>query len=137
MLSKTRTKYAYINYNDIPHRIQLGDLDAYDIIITKDTHEQYYINEDLVPFPILSKRFCYSSIEEALQSINNSSEIYEGQIISVLHDNKHKLYSIHINNNGYELSRLIDEFELNSLIEELDNSIVTKEDIDSLFGEEV
>lgn len=39
--SNNRVKYAYLNYNEISERLRIGDIDEYDVIFTKDTHEQY------------------------------------------------------------------------------------------------
>lgn len=54
-MAKNRIKYAYKNRDEIQNAIDIGQLDAYDIIITKDTHEQFQVQEDLSYIPITSK----------------------------------------------------------------------------------
>ena len=83
-MSKAYSKNAYINQNEISERIENGQLDAFDIIYTKDTHLCFIISPELTPIEIKSKVFVFTSVEEAEEELNNSSYTYEGQIVSIL-----------------------------------------------------
>ena len=70
-MAKNRIKYAYKNRDEIQNAIDIGQLDAYDIIITKDTHEQFQVQEDLSYIPITSKIYTFPTIKDAENYIKN------------------------------------------------------------------
>lgn len=135
-MAKNRIKYAYKNRDEIQNAIDIGQLDAYDIIITKDTHEQFQVQEDLSYIPITSRVYTFPTIEEAKSYIKTSSDKYNGQIISVLDGDIFHPYMINQIDDNYSISKLIFENEIDAKMDELDSTIVTQEDIDSLFGKE-
>lgn len=100
-MADNRVKYAYLNYGDISSRIENGDVDAYDIVFTKDTHEQYFIKEDLGLLRIISKVYCFDSIQSAKESLNNNTDTYAGQIVAIT-DNDSGAYHGYIVNKGDE-----------------------------------
>jgi hypothetical protein len=135
-MTKNRIKYAYKNCDEIQNAIDIGQLDAYDIIITKDTHEQFQVQEDLSYIPITSKIYTFPTIEDAENYIKTSSDKYNGQIISVLDGDIFHPYMINQIGDNYFINKLIFENEIDIKMDELDSTVVTQEDIDSLFGKE-
>lgn len=100
MATKTRAKWGYLTYADMLQKIEEGKLNAYDIVFGKDTHEQYFITEDLKPLTIKTKVFCYDTTGEAYQELNKeNSGAYEGQMISI---KKNDVYVAYIVNKNYE-----------------------------------
>ena len=106
--SNNRVKYAYLNYNEIPERLKIGDIDEYDIIFTKDTHEQYLIKDDLSLLNIHSRIYRFDSIESAKKSLNSNSDTYKGQIVAIA-DNNLGVY------HGYIVNRVNEEYTVTSL----------------------
>lgn len=96
-MSKAYSKNAYINQNEISERIENGQLDAFDIIYTKDTHLCFIISPELTPIEIKSKVFVFTSVEEAEEELNNSSYTYEGQIVSILSNGIYRAYIVNKN----------------------------------------
>lgn len=135
-MAKNRIKYAYKNHDEIQNAIDIGQLDAYDIIITKDTHEQFQVQEDLSYIPITSRIYTFPTIENAENYIKTSSDKYNGQIISVLDGDIFHPYMVNQIGDNYFINKLIFETEIDAKMDELDSTIVTQEDIDSLFGKE-
>lgn len=137
-MAKNRIKYAYKNRDEIQNAIDIGQLDAYDIIITKDTHEQFQVQEDLSYIPITSKIYTFPTIKDAENYIKTSSDKYNGQIISVLDGEIFHPYMINQIGDNYFINKnkLIFENEIDTKMDELDSTVVTQEDIDSLFGKE-
>lgn len=107
-MASNRVKYAYVNYGDIQERIDSGEIDQYDIVLTKDTHEQYLIKEDLTPLRITSKVYCFNSVENAKETLNASTDTYEGQIIAIV-DNELGVF------HGYIVNKSNDEYTVTSL----------------------
>lgn len=107
-MASNRVKYAYVNYGDIQERIDSGGIDQYDIVLTKDTHEQYLIKEDLTPLRIISKVYCFNSVENAKETLNASTDTYEGQIIAIA-DNELGVF------HGYIVNKSNDEYTVTSL----------------------
>lgn len=137
-MAKNRIKYAYKNRDEIQNAIDIGQLDAYDIIITKDTHEQFQVQEDLSYIPITSKIYTFPTIKDAENYIKTSSDKYNEQIISVLDGDIFHPYMINQIGDNYFINKnkLIFENEIDTKMDELDSTVVTQEDIDSLFGKE-
>lgn len=107
-MADNRVKYAYLNYADISKRIENGDIDEYDVIFTKDTHEQYLIKDDLSLLNIKSRIYCFNSIESAKESLNSNSDTYEGQIVAIA-DNDLGVY------HGYIVNKVDEEYTVTSL----------------------
>lgn len=103
-----RVKYAYLDYSEIQNRIDGGEIDEYDVIFTKDTHEQYLIKDDLSLLNIKSRIYRFDSIESAKESLNSSSDTYEGQIVAIA-DNDLGVY------HGYIVNRYDEEYTVTSL----------------------
>lgn len=119
-MAENRVKYAYLDYNDISTRIENGEIDQYDVVFTKDTHEQYLIKDDLSLLNIKSRIYCFDSIISAKEKLNSNTDTYEGQIVAIA-DNDSGVY------HGYIVNKSNDEYIITSLT---DNG--NKIDYDSL-----
>lgn len=119
-MAENRVKYAYLDYNDISTRIENGEIDQYDVVFTKDTHEQYLIKDDLSLLNIKSRIYCFDSIISAKEKLNSNTDTYEGQIVAIA-DNDSSVY------HGYIVNKSNDEYIITSLT---DNG--NKIDYDSL-----
>ena len=119
-MAENRVKYAYLNYSDISTRIENGEIDQYDVIFTKDTHEQYLIKDDLSLLNIKSRIYCFNSIISAKEKLNSNTDTYEGQIVAIA-DNDSGIY------HGYIVNKSDNEYIVTSLA---DNG--NKIDYDSL-----
>lgn len=100
-LKDQRIKFAYYSDNDIQTKIDNGTIDAYDIIFGKESRCLYFVKPDLSLMEINSKVLVFSSENEANTYLNNSSDTYEGQIISILNNNSYKGYIVNKVNNVY------------------------------------
>ena len=119
-MAENRVKYAYLDYSDISTRIGNGEIDQYDVVFTKDTHEQYLIKDDLSLLNIKSRIYCFDSIISAKEKLNSNTDTYEGQIVAIA-DNDSGVY------HGYIVNKSNDEYIITSLT---DNG--NKIDYDSL-----
>lgn len=89
-----RAKFAYINKDEIIPYIQDNTLNSADIVYTKDTHENYFISPDLIPIAIKSTIYCFESEKEAEEILNQSSDTYAGQIVSIRKNDVYKGYIV-------------------------------------------
>lgn len=119
-MAENRVKYAYLDYSDISTRIENGEIDQYDVVFTKDTHEQYLIKDDLSLLNIKSRIYCFNSIISAKEKLNSNTDTYEGQIVAIA-DNDSGVY------HGYIVNKSDNEYIVTSLA---DNG--NKIDYDSL-----
>ena len=130
--AKTRAKYGYLSYNDMLTRISEGILDEYDIVFTTDTKECYVITPELIPSPIRSKVYVYSSVSEAESAINNNVDTYIGQIVSVWHKDAYRGYIV--NTSKTRDGALYSLTPLSELTEELDYNILGNRPIINMVG---
>lgn len=107
-MAGNRVKYAYVNHDDIQGKIDSGEIDQYDIVFTKDTHEQYFIKEDLSLLRIISKVYCFGSIIEAEETLNKNTDTYVGQIVAIANDNIYSGYIVNKENGKYTVNSLSD-----------------------------
>lgn len=98
--SQNRAKFTYLNYDQIQDCINNGDVDAYDIIYTKDTHENLIIAPDYTVEKIRSRVYRFIDVESAELFLNQSPDTYEGQIISIVFQNKYVGYIVNRNLEG-------------------------------------
>lgn len=116
--AKDRIKYGYLNYSDIQDRIDSGKLDAYDIVYTKDTHECYILTEDLLPVAISSKVYRFDGVSAAIETLNQATDTYEGQIVSIKTKGRYKAYIVNLVDDQYDvtlLSESDEEIDYNTL----------------------
>lgn len=95
-----RAKWAYLSYNSIQQKIDEGVLDSYDVIYTKDTHENYIITPELDIWSVRSRIYTFDSVSEANEKLNINTDTYKGQIVAILNDDKYKAYIVNQNENS-------------------------------------
>ena len=89
-----RAKYGYMSSASIPLKIQSGEIDAYDIVYTTDTHENYVISPDLEPLAVRSRIYVFDSVENANTLLNVNTDTYIGQIVAILCNNTYRGYIV-------------------------------------------
>ena len=124
-----RAKFGYLNYEDMLLKISEGTLDQYDIVFGKDTKEVYIITEDLEPKAMHSKVYVFESVVKAEEELNNSTDTYAGQIVSILSGN---VYVGHIVNKGTDGKFSVTP--LNESSESLDYDTLGNKPIENKMG---
>ena len=89
-----RAKYGYMSSASIPLKIQSGEIDAYDIVYTTDTHENYVISPNLEPLAVRSRVYVFDSVENANTLLNVNTDTYIGQIVAILCNNTYRGYIV-------------------------------------------
>ena len=89
-----RAKYGYMSSASIPLKIQSGEVDAYDIVYTTDTHENYVISPDLEPWAVRSRIYVFDSVENANTLLNVNTDTYVGQIVAILCNDTYRGYIV-------------------------------------------
>lgn len=125
--STQRAKFFYINRDEIEKLIEKGKIDANDIVYTKDSHENIFIGSDLSINPVRSKVYCYEDVNSAIEDLNNASDTYEGQIVSIKTDNKYKGYIVNKIDKSYTVTLL-------STLENIDYNTLGNRPITNLTG---
>ena len=100
MRDELRVKFGYLNYDEIPSRIENRKIDANDIVFTRDTHETFIISENLTPIPMRSKVYIFNSVADANTALNTNTDTYKGQIVSILNNDKYSAYIVNQDPNG-------------------------------------
>ena len=113
----TRAKWAYLSYNSIQTKIDEGVLDAYDVIYTKDSHENVIISPDLEIWSVRSRIYVFNSVEEANIQLNINTDSYIGQIVSIIVEDKCKGYIVNKDREGsfYVEALTADNIDYNTL----------------------
>jgi hypothetical protein len=101
-----RVKFGYLSYDDMLLKIETGELNEYDVIYSKDRLLTYLVSEDLQPIELRSRVYIFNSINEAESFLNNASDTYVGQIVSILYKDKYRGYIVNKNNEVYKVSPL-------------------------------
>lgn len=144
MSSNPRARFGYLNYDDIIIKLNNKQLDAFDVVFTKDTKETIIISDKLELIPIQSRVLIFKNTAEAILALNEDSSTYEGQIVSILNND---VYSAYIVNKDYKdsyyvtplniydgvidynslgnkpITNLVGTLDNNIIIDELDNGI--------------
>lgn len=113
----TRAKWAYLPYDSIQTKIDEGVLDAYDVIYTKDSHENVIISPDLEIWSVRSRIYVFNSVEEANIQLNINTDTYIGQIVSIIIDEVCKGYIVNKDREGsfYVEALTADNIDYNTL----------------------
>ena len=109
--ARPRSKISYINYDEIQNYIKTGELNAYDVVFTKDTHENIIIKPDLDVMPVRSKIYRFTDVESCEEILNKSTDTYEGQIVAVLHNDSYTAYIVNKNNKNLFYVSPLNSFE--------------------------
>ena len=105
---KRAAKICHGNYDDIDKAIKNGVINENDIIVTKDTKELIFINENGEKEEIKGRVNCYNSTDEALANIKRLGDITIGQFVMVLSNNKYTPYIIQKLNGEFVMEQVID-----------------------------
>lgn len=89
-----RSKFIYSNFDEIQTNINNGTLDAFDIVYTKDTHENIIIAPDYSAISIKSKIYRFIDVASAEEFLNSASDTYEGQIVSIIFEGNYCAYIV-------------------------------------------
>ena len=123
-----RVKFAYLNYADMLLKIESGELNEYDVIYTKDKLVTYLVSEDLKPIEIRSRVYIFDTISEAETFLNNATDTYVGQIVSILYKEKYRGYIVNKRNGVYKVSPLYENQDI------IDYDTLGNRPIDNLVG---
>ena len=106
-MTSNRAKFAFLKYADILNKIDDGTLNEFDIIYTKDSHENIIISPDLIPLSVRSRVYVFESVEEANTQLNINTDTYIGQIVSIIVEDKCKGYIVNRDSDGnYYVNKL-------------------------------
>lgn len=113
----SRAKWAYLPYNSIQQKIDEGVLDAYDVIYTKDSHENVIITPDLTLWSVKSRIYTFDSVADANTALNTNTDTYKGQIVSILNGDKYTAYIVNQDPNGVYFATALsaDNIDYNTL----------------------
>lgn len=113
----SRAKWAYLPYNSIQQKIDEGVLDAYDVIYTKDSHENVIITPDLTLWSVKSRIYTFDSVADANTALNTNTDTYKGQIVSILNGDKYTAYIVNQDPNGVYFATVLsaDNIDYNTL----------------------
>lgn len=126
------SKFMYVNYDEIQSAINNNEINAWDMIICKDTKEFILVKEDLSLSPIKSKVYCFTNIESAEEQLNTMPETYAGQIVAIL-DTKRGNYNAYIVNQRSNGSYRVDP--LNIYSENIDYDTLGNRPIANLYSD--
>ena len=106
-------KFGWLTSEEMHQAIADGNLDAFDICFTKDTHEINLISSDLTPVALKSKVRIYGSVESAILDINSTSQTYAGEILSIRDDEKFIAYVVNqFADGGYYVSPIYSDTQI-------------------------
>lgn len=100
------SRLAYLTYDDMLQKIQTKEIDEYDVIYSKDRLVIYLISENLEPIEIHSRVYIFNSIEEAEIKLNDATDTYIGQIVSILYNDKYRGYIVNQKDDKYIVTPL-------------------------------
>lgn len=88
-------RFGWLTKAEMLQAITDGNLNAYDVCFTRDTHEEYIINSKLEPISIKSRLRIYGSVDAATQDINEDKSLtYPGEILSIRDGEKFIAYVV-------------------------------------------
>lgn len=78
------SRFFFTSYRDIQDAINNEIVNKFDIVVCSDTQEQILVTEDLQLVPIKSRVYRFVSVASAETFLNNATDTYQGQIVSIL-----------------------------------------------------
>lgn len=105
-MAKSRTNFAYLTRDDMLQRLSEGILNQHDVIYTKDSFETYIITDELIAKPLQSRVYAFSSIREAISKLNQNSDTYEGQLVSIYNGSEYSGYIVNFKNGAFTVTSL-------------------------------
>lgn len=110
---KNRARIGYLaSYDAMLNKIADGKLDSYDVVFISDTKECYVISPELKPWAVNSKVYVFSDVDSAVASLNQSSDSYVGQIVSIYTDETYKAYIVNQDDTGFYVTALQDSTDV-------------------------
>lgn len=95
------SKFVYKNFDEIQSSINSGELDAWDLVLSKDTKEFILIKDNLELAPIKSKLYRFLDVDSAEIQLNASTDTYGGQLVAILSDSgSYEGYIVNQKSNG-------------------------------------
>ena len=125
----TRAKFGFLNYKDMLVKIAEGKLDQYDIVFSKDRKEVFILNEQLEPVAMHSKVYVYETVEKANEALNNNTDTYVGQIVSILNGDVYYGYIVNKDAKGSYYAKPLYEHA-----EPIDYNTLGNKPIENLMG---
>ena len=98
-----RVKFAYLTYDDMLSKLDSGEINEYDICFSKDRFITYLITEDLKPLELHSRVYVFDSVNEAETYLNNSTDTYVGQVVSILYRDTYRGYIVNKKNDIFKV----------------------------------
>lgn len=131
--SNLRSRLGYLNYDEIPDRLEQGLLDQYDVILVKDEDTAAYIAPDLSIHKITARLDAYMSESTAKRILNSSPTTYVGMPVAIYYQGSYKLYLVDGEPNNWNVLPAWGNpvnFSYNELVDvPLINKVGTAEDI--------
>lgn len=106
-----RIKFAYLTYDDMLSKLELGDLNEYDIIYSKDKYVTYLITEELKPLQLRSRVYVFDSISDAEIKLNESTDTYIGQVVAILDKDTYRGYIVNHKSEKFTVTPLWEHSE--------------------------
>ena len=87
-------------------KIETGDINEYDIIYSRDQYVTYLITEELKPLQLRSRVYIFDSVSEAEIKLNESTDTYTGQVVSILYNGTYRGYIVNQKNGTFIVTPL-------------------------------
>lgn len=94
------SRFFFDSYSKIQDGINAGKINQWDIVLCADTREMFLVNENFDLIPIHSKVLRFQSVTEAETYLNQASDTYQGQMVSILHPKTGSYQAYIVNQNG-------------------------------------
>lgn len=127
-MAKKRARLGFLTYEDMLKKIAEGAFDEYDINYTPDSHEQYLITPDKTPILIKSRVYVFDSTAEAYTFLNDATDTYVGQVVSIKDGDVYKGYIVNTNLAGKYYAVPI------SASDEVDYNTLTNRPVHNIVG---
>jgi hypothetical protein len=98
MANNNHSRFFYTNRDQIQDGINTGLVNQWDIVICQDTKEQILITDEYEQVVIKSRVYRFEDVSTAEEVLNNSSDTYEGQVVSIM--SNRGTYQAYIVNRG-------------------------------------
>lgn len=96
------SRFFFTSYSDIQDAINREIVNINDVVICSDTQEQILITQDLKLKPIKSRVYRFTSVPSAEAFLNQATDSYQGQLVSILNvsTGTYQAYIVNKNNAG-------------------------------------
>ena len=119
MAKQNRAKFGYLLEQEIQSRIDSGELNAFDVVFTKDSKKIILLSDSLELIEMRNRVYCFDNTSDAYVALNENEDSYEGQIVSIKDENVYRAYVVNKNYTGkfypVPLSASIEDINYNDL----------------------